>query len=88
MTHTLKHTLGRSTPSILTSTSNDFSMTHPGIFCTREQKLKNIANKQTFHGHSSFALFLPLGRAKFVLKFSSLFSFPHIYNNVNEYVQQ
>ena len=43
------------------------------------KKVKNTANKQTFHGHSSFALFLPLARAKLILKFSPLFSFPHIY---------
>ena len=73
----------------LTSTYNDFSMTQSGIYCVREQKnTKNTANKQTFHGHSSFALFLPLGRAKCVPKFSpqflpSTYSYKYIYNRYN-----
>ena len=62
---------------------------------SENKKLKNIANKQNFHGHSSFALFLPLGRAKFVFKFSpqflpSPYSYKYIYcrynNEWHEYI--
>ena len=108
MTHTLKHTLGRSTPSMLKQKPYNIILSMistvilPVVFSLvlsmisqwptqvfsvpENKKLKNIANNQTFHGHSSFALCLPLRRAKFVLKFSIVI--PHIYNKNHEYVQQ
>ena len=92
MTHTLRHTLGRSTPTMPKQEpyniilSMNSTVILPVVFSlvlsiisqwpTQEftvlenKKLKNVANKQTFHGHSSFALFLPLGRANFFLEFS------------------
>ena len=57
-------------------------MTHPGIHCAREQKNEKIlANKQTFHGHSSFVVVLPLEKTKFFHKFSP-HSLSSAYSNI------